>query len=1028
MRRIGTTLRVALIACILLQLLGLSTVACAAPAIRVDSTSVEYAHDPIGIDVARPRLSWVLGADIRNQTQSAYEIAVASSPSLLDKPDVWASGKVESNRSVLVPYGGPPLRSRTRYYWAVRVWDAQGRQSAWSAPAWWEMGLLSANDWHAQWIGYDQTIPLPPAFDRPDVPAELPPTQTQGQTFSSASSIKSVAALVPTFMAKHTAVTFSLYQEGPGGRLVAQRRFTDHGDGVLYSLVLDSPAPPGKYYLEESAVDGRVGWYTSNRSNYDFGDAYLNGKRVPGFRMIQVKTEGDGPPVVLASQLRKPFVADKPIRSARLYATALGLYEARINGRRVGSDLLTPGWTNYNDRVQYQTYDVTSLVQRGNNALAVSLAPGWYAGHVGGFGTAQFGLMPAVLMQLEITYADGTVKRIVTDRSWKANAGPLVQADLIMGETYDARRESPGWDLPGFDDSRWTSVRIKRGVGAKLVAQADEPVRMVQEIKPLSVRRTKTGSFVYDLGQNISGVVRVRVSGHAGQTVTISHSEVLTADGSLYTANLRSAKATDTYILKGDPNGETFQPEFTIHGFRYVEVSGLETAPEVTGCAIYTDAPTTLSFSTDVPMLDKLQSNIVWGQRDNSVSIPTDTPARDERLGWTGDIAAFSGTAVYNMRIARFLGSWLTDLREAQLPTGEYPPVAPLGDASNAGKTSPGWGDAGVIVPWVLYEQYGDRRLLEENFDAMTRWIAFLQKDSQGFLRPATGIGDWLNVHDATPKDLIATAYFAHSTAIVAKAARVLGRDPEPYSKLFMQIRDAFDRAYLRPDGRLAGDSQTAYVLALSMDLLPPATRAAAVDRLVELIKGDGWHLSTGFLGTPELLAVLSDNGRADVAYRLLLQTTYPSWGYEIEKGATTIWERWDGIRPDGTFQDPSMNSFNHAALGSVGRWMYLNIAGIRSASPGFQTIVIKPLPAPQIHSANAEYDSAYGPIASHWSRTDGRFTLEVKIPVNTRAEIWVPSTKAGAIDSDGATFVRRSGDYAIYIAGSGAYRFVERQ
>lgn len=1005
----------------------LSHAAAEAPGIRVVSATVDYASDPLGIDTPHPRLSWVLGSDRRNEAQSAYEIAVASDPSKFGKPDVWDSGEVRSNQSTLVPYSGPPLVSRIRYYWRVRVWDAQNQVSEWSKPAVWEMGLLSPSDWHADWIGYDHPVPPPPAYGRPDVPASLRPGDTQGQSFATDRPFRSVAAFIPTFQTKNSSVTLSLYRDGPGGALIARKRFTNQGDGHWSAIALRHAAAPGKYYLEESRVEGQIGWWTSNKSNYDYGDAYQNGKVVPGFRKIQVATIGDTPSAALNPQLRKTFSVDKPIRSARLYATALGLYEARINGQRVGDDVLTPGWTDYNSRVQYQTYDVTNLVKRGKNAIGAFVAPGWYAGHVGGFGMAQFGLMPALLMQLEITYSDGTVKRVATDRSWKASLGPLVQADLIMGETYDARRELTGWDSPDFNDAGWKPVRIKQGVNAKLVAQADEPVRVTQEIKPVSVSKTRAGAYLFDLGQNISGVARLRLSGPAGQRLTIRYAEVLKPDATIYLDNLRSAKATDVYILKGR-GVETFQPKFTVHGFRYVEVSGTRGPVDLTGCVVHTAAPITLSFATDVPLLNRLQSNIAWGQRDNSVSVPTDTPARDERLGWTGDIAAFSGTAVYNMNVDRFLGDWLTDLRATQTAEGEYAAVAPIGETMGVDKAAPGWGDAGVIVPWALYQQYGDRQVLETNFDAMARWVAFLQKNSSGFLRPAIGYGDWLNVHDETPKDLIATAYFAHSTAIVAKAARALGKDAAPYDKLFAQIRAAFDKAYLLKNGRLAGDTQTAYALALTMDLLPEGMRAAAANRLAELVKADSWHLSTGFLGTPALLGALSENGHPEVAYRLLLQTTYPSWGYEIGKGATTPWERWDGIRPDGTFQNPSMNSFNHVALGAVGQWMYRNIAGIRPESPGFQRITIKPLPGGDLHAAKAQYQSGYGLIASSWSQNGGRFTLDVTIPVNTHAEIWVPSAKGAKVDADGATVLRRSDGYAVYGVGSGAYRFVVRQ
>lgn len=991
--------------------------------VRIEKTSAEYASNPIGLDIAQPRLSWILGSDERNQVQTAYEIKVASTTAALATPDIWDSGKINSSQSNLVSYGGPPLSSRTRYYWTVRVWDSQDRPSAWSKPAWWEMGLLSEHDWHAQWIAHDHPAPPPPPYlTGVLIPEELKAGETQGQSFTATTPIKSVALIIPTFQTKDSSVTLSLYKNGPGGHLLARQHFEGVRDGEWVTLNLRQPLMPGKYYIEESEVAGRIGWYSSKKIYYDFGDAYLNGKPVSGVRKIRLDSLTFETQENLSPEIRRNFTTQKEIKSARLYATALGLYKATINGKLVGNDLFSPGWTDYNKRIQYQTYDVTELVRRGKNAIAVTLAPGWYAGNVGAFGPGQFGVAPALLMQLEITYSDGNTEQVVTNSDWKSHTGPLRQADLIAGETYDARKETTGWDLPDFDDSGWKRVRLKKGITAKLTAQVDPPIRTQQELRPVSVSKTKTGSYIYDLGQNMVGAVRLRVSGRPGQTIVVRHAEVLNHDGSLYTDNLRTAKATDTYILKGK-GVESFEPVFTFHGFRYVEVIGADAQPEVVGKVMYTDAPISLSFSTNVPMLNQLQSNIVWGQRGNFLSVPMDTPTRDERLGWTGDIAAFADTAAYNMDIATFLGKWLIDLRETQSPDGEFAAVAPLADTMAVGKAGPGWGDAGVIVPWALYEQYGDRRLLEENFNAMTRWVSFLSKNSTGYLRAKEGYGDWLNVNDDTPKDLIATAFFAYSTAIVAKAASALGKDSAQYVTLFRQIRDAFVRSFLLPNGRLAGDSQTGYVLALSMDLLPPASRKVAVDRLVELIRERNWHLSTGFLGTPRILEVLSENGHTDVAYRLLLQTSFPSWGYQIGKGATTPWERWDAIRPDDTFQDANMNSFNHYAFGAAGKWMYQNVAGIRPAEPGFQKIIIKPRLGSTVLSVDSQYESAYGTIESRWKLQDGYFTLNVNIPVNTTAQIWVPIQLARKIDSDGTDFLYNKDGYAVYKTGSGSYQ-----
>ncbi|MBI0382736.1 family 78 glycoside hydrolase catalytic domain, partial [Streptomyces albiflaviniger] len=451
------------------------------------------------------------------------------------------------------------------------------------------------------------------------------------------------------------------------------------------------------------------------------------------------------------------------------------------------------------------------------------------------------------------------------------------------------------------------------------------------------------------------------VSGPAGHKVRIRHAEVLNPDGTAYTANLRTARPVDTYTLKGGGR-ETYEPRFTFHGFRYVEVTGYPGTPSldaITGRVMHTAAPFTLSFHTDSAMLNQLHSNITWGLRGNFLSIPTDTPARDERLGWTGDINVFSSTATYTMESARFLTKWLQDLRDGQTDEGSYPDVAPhLGDVGNG---VAGWGDAGVTVPWNLYQAYGDTEVLRENWPAMRRWISYLERHSTDLLRPAEGYGDWLSVEADTPKDVIATAYFAHATDLVARTAHVLGEDPAPYEDLLTRIKTAFNRAYVSADGRIKGDTQTAYVLALSMDLLPAHLRTPAADRLVALIEDRDWHLSTGFLGTPRLLPTLTETGHTDVAYRLLHQRTFPSWGYQIDRGATTMWERWDSIKPDGSFQDVGMNSFNHYAYGSVGEWMYQNITGIAPAAPGFREIVIRPRPGGEVRSAEGRYDSLYG-------------------------------------------------------------------
>ncbi|MGY6026828.1 alpha-L-rhamnosidase [Streptomyces spinosirectus] len=1024
---------------------------------RVTAPTVEYVRHPLGLDAQRPRLSWPLAAEGTDVRQSAYQIRVASRASLLAHPDVWDSGKVTSGESVLVPYTGPQLQPRTRYFWSVRVWDTRGGVSAWSTPSWWETGLMDPAQWSARWISASPALTDAPSlegsswiwFPEGD-PANSAPAGTRW--------FRHVFDAPETVTAAKLAITAdNVYAVSVNGTEVARTDLATDHEGWRRPAVVDVLAQlrSGTNVLAVSATNATEGpagldavltLHTASGERRIVTDGSwkstdeepADGWRESGFddgawpAAKEAAAWGSGPwgRVVPASfavtQLRHAFrLPRKKVSRARLYATALGLYEAHLNGRRVGRDQFAPGWTDYRKRVQYQTYDVTALLRPGDNAIGASLAPGWYAGDVGMFGPHQYGERPALLAQLEVEYADGTRERITSDTDWRSAAGPIVAADLLNGETYDARKEIPGWSAPGFDDRTWLDVRdAGDSAPGLIVAQVDGPVRVAGELPAKKVTQPAPGVFVFDLGQNMVGSVRLRVSGAAGTTVRLRHAEVLNPDGTLYTANLRTAAATDTYTLKGGGE-ETYEPRFTFHGFRYVEVTGFPgtpTAKAVTGRVMHTDAPFTFEFETDVPMLNKLHRNITWGQRSNFLSIPTDTPARDERLGWTGDINVFSPTAAYTMESARFLTKWLTDLRDAQAADGAFTNVAP--DVGDIGGGAAGWGDAGVTVPWALYRAYGDRQVLEDAWPSVQAWLAYLEKNSDGLLRPAAGYGDWLNVSDETPKDVIATAYFAHSADLAARMAGELSKDPAPYTGLFERVRTAFQNAYVTADAKVKGDTQTAYVLALSMDLLPDTLRTAAADRLVALIEAKDWHLSTGFLGTPRLLPVLTETGHTDVAYRLLRQRSYPSWGYQIDKGATTMWERWDSIKPDGSFQTPDMNSFNHYAYGSVGEWMYANIAGISAARPGYREIVIRPRPGGGITSARATFTSLYGPVSTQWRQASDGFTLSCSVPPNTTAEVWVPADTPKAVSHTQATFLREEAGCAVYRVGSGDHRF----
>ncbi|WP_330278854.1 MULTISPECIES: alpha-L-rhamnosidase [unclassified Streptomyces] len=1035
---------------------GAAAGARATKAVRVSAPTVEYVSQALGLDVPHPRLSWPLESDEPGRAQSAYQIRVATTASRLNDPDVWDSGKVASPESTLVPYAGPALAARTRYYWSVRVWDTAGRASEWSEPSWWETGLTAASDWSARWIGAPAALIGAPALDdaswiwfpEGDPSAGAPAGTRYFRGLADIPEGLTRARLVMTADDGYTAYVngTEVAHADPDGPAENWRRpavvdvtaqLRAGAATLAVSAVNATDSPAGLLgLLELTTADGVKTFVTG--ADWKAADQEPAGDwKSAGFDDTSWKAAkplakwGSGPWGKVtpshspAAQLRHEFrLKGRSVARARLYASALGLYEAHINGERVGQDRLAPGWTDYRKRVQYQTYDVTGLVKSGANALGATVAAGWYAGNIAWFGPHQYGERPAFLAQLEVTYTDGSTERVLSGTDWRATTGPVTEADLMAGEEYDARLETEGWTRAGFDDSAWVAATAVDKVSAALVAEAGGPTRLERELPARKMTEPKPGVFVYDLGQNMVGAVRLTVAGKAGTTVRLRHAEVLNPDGTIYTANLRTAKATDTYTLKGGGK-ETYEPRFTFHGFRYVEVTGYPGKPPldaVVGRVIHTAAPFTMDFSTNVPMLNQLHQNITWGQRGNFVSIPTDTPARDERLGWTGDINVFAPTAAYNMESARFLTKWLGDLRDGQSDEGAFTNVAP--DMPGVGNGVAGWGDAGVTVPWALYQAYGDTRVLEESWPSMLKWLDYLEKHSSGFLRPAEGFGDWLNLQDETPKDVIGTACFAHAADLVARAAKALGKDPAPYTSLFGSVRDAFRAAYVSDGGKVKGDTQTAYVLALSMDLLAESDRGPAADRLVALVKAKDWHLSTGFLGTPRLLPVLTAAGHTDVAYRLLVQRSFPSWGYQIDKGATTMWERWDSIKPDGSFQDAGMNSFNHYAYGSVGEWMYANIAGIAPAEPGFRKILVRPRPGGGITRAEGRYDSVQGPISTKWSVDSGGFRLTLTVPANTTAEVWIPASDVAQVTHGTAKFLRMDDGCAVFAAASGTHRF----
>ncbi|MFT4664719.1 MAG: alpha-L-rhamnosidase [Polaribacter sp.] len=746
--------------------------------------------------------------------------------------------------------------------------------------------------------------------------------------------------------------------------------------------------------------------------------------------------------------LRREHNLKSKIATARLYITSHGIYEVYLNGQRVGDELFTPGWTSYHKRLQYQIYNVTELLQSGENAMAVRLGDGWFRGQFDSRDrwNTLYGNKTALLFQLEVTYENGETETIISDENWKASTGAIVMSGLYDGEVYDARLEKSGWTKTGYDDSDWQAVRTAEHSKKRLVSTEGVPVRKMEEVQPIKIIRTPKEELVVDLGQNLVGWVRLKIKGKAKDTITLYHAEVLDKEGNFYTANLRTAAQKVQYILNDDEE-RIFEPHFTFQGFRYVKIEGISgefSIDDITGVAIYSEMEKTGTFECSDSMINQLQSNIEWGQKGNFLDVPTDCPQRDERMGWTGDAQAFASTACFNFNTAAFYTKWLQDLKADQLENGSVPWVVPN---VLRGHGSTGWGDAATIVPWTMYLKYGDIRILERQYDSMKKWVAYLEELSAGdfLVQEGRHFGDWLffihptewNVKPGhTDIDFLATAFFAYSTQLTMQTAKVLKNEEDVayYSQLLSKVKKAFQEEFLTPSGRLSPHSQTAYTIALAFDLLPEAQKSKAVAYLVKDITDRKFHLSTGFLGTPHLCHVLSSNGHADVAFKLLFQKKYPSWLYPITKGATTIWERWDGIKPDGSFQNTRMNSFNHYAYGAIGDWMYRVIAGIEvdSKQPGYKHILIQPQPTKELSYAKATYQSLHGLIVSDWSYKEGRFYLDVILPPNTSASITLPKATLNEV-LEGDTRIKsangilesvQEGEDVIIELGSGSYQF----
>ncbi|MDR6884790.1 family 78 glycoside hydrolase catalytic domain [Bacillus sp. 3255] len=724
-----------------------------------------------------------------------------------------------------------------------------------------------------------------------------------------------------------------------------------------------------------------------------------------------------------AFQLRKPFHVTGDVKKARIYATAAGVYELYVNGSRVSDECLAPGWTSYPTRLQVQTYDVTELLEPGGNGLGIMLGDGWYRSGMGFEGkNFKYGEQRAALAQLHITYADGTETVIGTGSDWTASLGPIQYSAIYHGETYDAGLEQDGWSTANFDDREWQRVQVIPGLSKDvLIPQENTPTRVTETIRPVAAFVTPAGDHVLDMGQNMVGRLRIAVEAPAGTSIVLKHAEVLDKDGNIYFGNLRSARQVVTYIAKGT-GLESYAPYFSFMGFRYVKVEGFPCGENglpldaFLGEVMHTDMEPAGEFECSDSRVNQLQSNIRWGQRGNFLDVPTDCPQRDERLGWTGDAQVFISTALFNYQGGPFFTKWLHDVKAEQRENGGIPFVVP--DVVG-GENSAAWGDAAVICPWTVYQYYGDKRLLAEQYDSMKGWVSYIRSQGEKEFLWNTGFhfGDWLALDakensyvGATPVALIATAYYAYSTRMVRDAARVLGHEEDAweFDRLHQGVVQAFRDEFVTNSGRIASPTQTAHVLALVFDLVDDSVRARVARDLNDLIRDNDYHLSTGFVGTPYLCFALSNNGYHETAVKLLMQESYPGWLYSVSKGATTIWEHWDSIKPDGSFWSDDMNSFNHYAYGAIGDWMYRQIAGLDmdSAVPAFKRIHIEPkFAVNSLTYARAAHASLYGRIESGWQVNGEHIQVKLHIPANTTAEVILTGAVSGSV---------REGDRAL--------------
>jgi len=1020
-----------------------------AAAMTVDSLRCEYANDPIGVDTLQPRLSWVLHAEGRGERQSAYQICVAASREALEKgkPLLWDSGKIASAQNAQIVYAGAPLASGSRCYWTVRAWDARDRASKWSAVGLWQVALLNAADWKAKWIGpLDANTPV---WSDITVAADIAlQKDAVGILFRMRDANNGYMWQLNTALGPELLLRPHVCKDGVWSMLppVSLRPFIPASDDhKTHRVEIEARGAQIRTRIDGKLVDertdatfasGTIGFRASSGEQYsvdnlaitdaqgkvlltdDFGAdhaTFPKGKIENGALKVENALLLHRPPLTKeCPRLRKTFALDKPVRRATASVCGLGFYELYLNGSKAGDRVLAPANTSYSQRLLFDTLDVTSLVKRGDNAVGLWLAPGYSDDY------SQWGWKweegKRAILQLDVLYEDGTSAQVVTDESWRCGPSPLTFASLYHGETFDAGLETPGWDTPAFQAGAWQPASVLSPTPARLAPNTMPPVRVIQTIRPVGVKEPKPGVFVFDMGQNFAGFVRLRAAGAKGTRIVLRHSELVGAEGLLDPWTNRDAHSTDTFVLRGEGT-ETYQPRFTYHGFRFVEVTGYPGRPtpdDVLGCVVHADVPAAGSLVTSDKTLNRIQSNCTWSMRSNFMSIPTDCCMRDERTPCQMDSLAYEDAAMCNFWMHRFYVKWLDDIA--------------------GGRGNPDWNGDAVFLPWRLYRCYGDVRILEKQYDNMRSFADWLHAKTPGHVY-TEGFGDWCPPNDGSWGSYygdvteVDTAFYAELVRLVGEAAAVLGKadDAVRYANLSKEIARAFyEKRFDAKTGTYGDGSQTTAILPLAFNLVPEASRAAVFDRLIATIHAKNKdRMDTGIFGTRYLLDVLSDGGQADLAIEMLTQPEYPGFGFEIANDATTLWEQW-------TFKG-GMNSHNHAMFAGVSASLFSRLAGISAAKPGYAEIAIRPCLPKRLTFVEAWQDTLMGRISVRWQRTNQGIEMNVAVPVNATASVYVPAqgpesvTERGkpAAKAEGLKFTGMQGPYAVFQAGSGEYHFV---